>query len=153
QLAVLELGLVLLLGWSIAPRNDLGVAQKLKQVLALLARQVQAVALVGPHAPVLVVLAAGRGLVEILAAGPPERCDGDLDLATVEVLNVLHASLAVGALAHDDRPLMVLETGRDDLAGAGAHAVDQADHRETQLAAARHALHAVFQAKARPADA
>src|SRR5262249_26695190 len=121
--------------------------------VALLARQVEAVTLVRTHAPVLGVLAAGRRLVQVLAARPPERRDGQLDLAAVEVLDVLHAPLAVGALTHDDRPLVVLQAGRDDLAGAGAHAVDQADHREAQLAAARDALHAVLQPQPRPTHA
>src|SRR5262249_37587775 len=71
QLTILELRFVLL-GRAVTPRNDLRVAQVLGQVLTLLARQLQQVALVRPDAPLIVVLAGGRGLVQVLAAGPPE---------------------------------------------------------------------------------
>src|SRR5206468_1989508 len=74
-------------------------------------------------------------LVEVLAVGSPERGGRHLQFAALEGLDVLHAALAVAALAHDDRPVMVLQAGGDDLAAAGAAAVDQANHREIEVAA------------------
>src|SRR5207253_1849396 len=137
-------------GLGVPPRNDLVLVQVLEQLVALLARQLDQVAAVGRHAPDVVVLAGGAGLVQVHAVGPPERGDGHLELAAVEGLDVLHAALAVAALAHDDRPLVVLEAGRDDLAGAGAAAVDQADHFEVQVAALVPALVLLLLADARP---
>ena len=43
---------------------------------------------------------------------------------------ILSFVLAPGALAHHDRAAMVLEAGRNDLAGAGAVSIDQHDHIE-----------------------
>ena len=45
-------------------------------------------------------------------------------------IDVLHAAFAPGPLADDHRPLVVLQTGGDDFAGAGAVAIDQHDHRK-----------------------
>src|SRR5262249_20055987 len=56
------------------------------------------------------------------------------------------------ALAHDDGAVVVLQAGRHDLAGAGAVAIDQADHLEAKLRARRLAVHAVLLAQPRPAD-
>src|SRR5215831_11266450 len=67
--------------------------------------------------------------MDILAAGPPVGGDGQLHLAAVEAADVLHAAFAVAALADDDGPLVVLQARRDDLAGAGAMAVDEDRHR------------------------
>src|SRR5207244_13132805 len=94
KLTVLELRL--LLGWPVAARDDLGVAEVFGQILTLLARQFQrAVLVVRADAPVLVLLAAGRRLVQVLAAGPPERGNRHLDLPAIEIRAVLHAALAV----------------------------------------------------------
>src|SRR5208282_2276735 len=95
--------------------------------------------------------ALGAGLIQVLAIGPPERGGGQLDLAAggLERHDVLHAALAVTALADDDRPVMVLQAGADDLAATGAAAVDQADHREAQIAAVVLAAVGMFLADAR----
>ncbi len=71
--------------------------------------------------------------MDVLAAGPQVAGGGQLQgaLAALQLDDVLHAPLAPGALADDDRPLVVLQAGRDDLAGAGAVAVDQHRHRES----------------------
>ena len=68
--------------------------------------------------------------VDVLAAGAKVAGGGELQgaVAVLQFDHVLHASLAPGALADDDRPLVVLQAGGHDLAGTGAVAVDQHDH-------------------------
>src|SRR5262245_22261497 len=152
QLAILELRFRLLRR-NVAARDDLGVALMLEQVLSLLPRQGYDEAIVGDHAPLLVFLAGCAGLVQVLAAWPPEGGNGVLDLAALERLNVLHAALAERPLADDGRPLVVLEAGRDDFAGAGALAVDQADHGEVRQSAELSAAPLIVDVVSRPADA
>src|SRR5262249_1922536 len=83
------------------------------------------------------------GAVDVLAVGPEERGDGDLDLAApLELLDRLHAPLAVAAVPHNQGALVVLEAARQHLAGAGAVAVDEADHRAVELAPLRLAAEA-----------
>ena len=90
--------------------------------------------LVGRDAPFVGVLLGCTKPVHVLAARPPPRLGGQLDgrlLIGSQAEEALHASLAVGPLADNDRPAVVLERRGDDLAGAGAVAVDQ--HRDRLL--------------------
>src|SRR5262249_4948468 len=89
--------------------------------------------LIRHDAPFLLVLTRGARLVEVLAVRPPERRRRQLQLASLERLNILDAPLAVATLTHDDGAEMVLEASRDDFASAGAHAVDQANHRKVEV--------------------
>src|SRR5262249_26518099 len=70
---------------------------------------------------------------QVFAVGPPEGGDGDLEIAVLKLLDVLHAALPVAALADDQGPLMILKAGGDNLAAAGAVPVNKADHREVQI--------------------
>jgi hypothetical protein len=80
---------------------------------------------VGLDAP-LVRLTAGARAVNVLAAGPPVTGDRQLQqaLAAFQRNHVLNRALAPGALANAGRPVVVLQAGGHDFAGAGALAVD-----------------------------
>src|SRR5262249_29135048 len=76
ELAVLELDRLHLA--ALVRRLDrLDVALELSEVAALLGGELDR--LVGDHAPLVLVLAAGAQLVQVLAAGPPERGRRQLD--------------------------------------------------------------------------
>ena len=122
----------------------------LVQALTFGRGQLQDVARVGGDAPLVVVLAAGAGLVDVLAARTPVGGGGHLELAAFEILNGLHAAFAVAAIAHDDGAAMVLQTGGDNLGAAGAVAVDQHYHGKLGEAAVAFAVVDVFLADARP---
>ena len=70
--------------------------------------------------------------VDVLARGAVVAGDGQLEdaVAVLELEDVLDRPLAVGPLADDRGPVVVLEAGRDDLGGRGRVLVDQDDHRE-----------------------
>src|SRR5262249_32778195 len=114
----------------VPPVNDLGVALGFHQLVALFRADLHTVARVRDDAPLLVLAPLGAGAIEVLAAGPPERRRGHLDLGAgrLEGLNVLDAPFSVAALADDDGTSVILETSGHDFAAAGAAAVDQADH-------------------------
>src|SRR5262249_35813519 len=65
-----------------------------------------------------------------------------------EADHVLHAALAEAAFADNDRTMMVLQAGTDDLTGAGTGAVDKNRNREAEQAAGRFAAEAVLLADA-----
>ena len=81
------------------------------------------------HAPIIGIFAVEEP-VNVLAAGPPIAGGGQLEgaLAAFHFDDVLHAALAVAALADNDGPLMILQCGRHDFAGAGAVFVNQNGH-------------------------
>ena len=68
--------------------------------------------------------------MNVLSAGPVIAGGGQLEraFASFQFDDVLHAALAPGAFADDHGPLVVLQAGRQDFAGAGAIVVDQHDH-------------------------
>src|SRR6185437_9638601 len=135
ELLVLEL---LDLGRLVLALNDLGGVQMLVEIHALLGRQLDD--LIGGDAPHILVLAGRAGLVKVLLARPPEGGRRHLDVAAIELQDVLHAALAVAAFADDTGAIVILQTGRHNLAAAGAVTVDQANHRETKHTAARPAI-------------
>src|SRR5205823_4767376 len=98
QLTILDVG-VRLLDLRTARVDDLRLPLGLLQVLLLFFLQLHLIALVGTDAPFVLVAPLGAGLVEVLAAGPPERRRRHLQLAAGERQHVLHAALAVGPLA------------------------------------------------------
>ena len=91
----------------------------------------QSITVVGHHAPLVGVLGVGEA-VDVLAAGAMVAGGGQLQgaLAPFQLDHVLHAPFAPGALADDDRSVVILQTGRDDLAGAGAVVIHQHGHRK-----------------------
>src|SRR5436305_683483 len=99
QPAVLEVILLDLRRRRVPSRDDFRVAEVFVELLPLVFGEVQQVALRGPNAPVLVLLAGRARLVEVLAVGPPEGGRRQLQLPALEGLDVLHAALAVAALA------------------------------------------------------
>src|SRR5260370_18940103 len=109
------------------------------QIVLLLGPELQIEARVGRDAPFVLVAALGAGTVEVAAGRTPECRGGQLEFALagigVEPVDGLHAPLAVAAAADDDASAVVFQTGRDDLAGAGAAAVDQTHQREAGITA------------------
>ena len=117
--------------------------------------QHELVSLVGPDAPivllggliVVVVLLLGGpagavgipadGTVDVLAAGTPVAGGGELQRpqASFQENDFLNGSLAEGPLADDHGPVVVLETGGHDLAGAGTSLVDQHGDGEAAVGA------------------
>ena len=96
-----------------------------QELIPLLVRQLHLEARVRRHAPLVGFLAV-REAVDVLAARPPVALRRQLQGRVVfHRIDVLHAALAEAALADDHRPAVVLQRGRDDLAGAGAVLVDQ----------------------------
>src|SRR5262249_21618372 len=92
----------------------------------LLVGELDLEALAGVNAPLVFFLAL-REAVDVLAARPPVAGGGELQRGTAafQFDNVLDAALAVTALPDDDRAQVVLQGRGDDLAGAGAVAVQQ----------------------------
>src|SRR5205823_4395312 len=80
----------------------------------------------GPDAPFFFLFALGEA-VNVAAAGTPVAGGGELQStgAAFHRDDVLHATLAIAAFADDDGAKMILQGCRDDLAGAGAVAIDQ----------------------------
>src|SRR5258708_6484868 len=79
---------------AVRPLDRLEVALMLGQVATFLGGQLDH--LVGRHAPLVLVLAAGAGLVQVLAAWPPERRRRQLDLRLLQVarLRIDHLEVA-----------------------------------------------------------
>src|SRR5207248_3195630 len=80
-------------------------------------------------APLVGILALGKAM-NILAARPPvarrRQLEGTLAaIAFIELYDMLHAALAVAALADDHRAVVVLKRGRDNFTRAGAKLVDE----------------------------
>src|SRR5262249_19777472 len=111
--------LAVLLPLRLLGPHHVAVVAPAPEVAPLLERQRHLQASVGLDAPLVGLLALGEA-VDVLAGGPPVARRRQLQGALVALHrdDVLHAALAVTALAHDDGPLVVLEGGRDDLAGA-----------------------------------
>src|SRR5438309_2132440 len=85
-------------------------------------------ALVRGHPPIDLVFTRGGVPVQVSATGASQGRGGQLeDAPGVEAVNGLHAPFAETARADDGGSAMILQAGRDDLTGAGAAAVDEAD--------------------------
>src|SRR4029079_7518531 len=70
--------------------------------------------------------------MNVLAARPQVARRGELQgtATTLQLDDVLYASFAPRPLADDDRPAVILQTGRDNLARTGAEVIHQHRHRE-----------------------
>src|SRR5262245_40547557 len=136
ELPILEV-LLRLLRRDVLPRDHAPVVDPVEQLVLLRPVELQGVTLVGPHPPVLLLLAGGARLVQVPAARRPEGGRGQLDLPAGEreFLDVLDASLAEAALAHDDGPAVVLQACGQDLTPGRGPVVYQANHREVEVAA------------------
>src|SRR5262249_20589640 len=148
-------GILLLPCRRITPRDDLLVVLVLAQLEALLVGEVQDIAFVRQYAPFLrIIRVPGTPLksMNVLPTRPPIRGRRQLQdaRAVLHGDDILDAALAIGPLAHDDGPAVILQACRDDLAGAGAHAVDEANHREIEVAVLVLTILGVFRAGASP---
>src|SRR5262249_1975931 len=139
--AILEL--FSFLGRTVSAGNAFELQQMLLQIFTLLARQLDDVIRIGRDAPFVRVFSIGAGLVQVFAVGPPEGGSGQFERSAVVVVDRLHAAFAVAAFAHDRGTLMILKRRRDNLAGTGTFAIDQADERHIGDVAIRAGAHRV----------
>src|SRR5207244_734022 len=90
--------------------DHIAAAAIFEQALPLVIAQLDLAALVGPHAPVVLVLGVGEAM-DILVAGSPEAGDRQpqLALAAFQRNYVLHGPFSPRPLADDNRPLVILQ--------------------------------------------